>query len=79
MTQSKLSRIEKALRRSKRDKPKIEIVWRVVGDDGRGLVRLADGTLLDEDFYYDELRKQGHKVVVVDWLSAETSKSEQNF
>ncbi len=64
---NKLQRIERALRGNRRNRPKIAVFWRVCDDEGHGLVRLEDGTLLDEDFYFDELRKQGNAVIVVDW------------
>ncbi len=80
MAKQKVERIERALRHNRREKPEIRPVFRVYDEQtGRGLVCLEDGTLLDEAYYLAELRAKGERVITLDWLSTETSKSEQIF
>ncbi len=62
----KLSRIERALRGSRRERPRFAVLWRVIGDDGRGLVVTPEGTF-DEAYYLAELRAKGERVIVLDW------------
>ncbi len=70
MSKQTVSRIEKALRHNRREKPKIALFWRYMDADGRHMVRTPEGDFEQsafERYYAPVLREQG-RVIVLDWL-----------
>ncbi len=71
MAKQTIERMEKALRHTRREKPKIEVLWRVFDHDtGQTLVKTPEGWIEEQAFwqlYAPALREQG-RVIELNWL-----------
>ncbi len=70
MSKQTVQRLERNLRHTRREKPKIEVFWRYTDADGRHMVRTPEGDFEQSAFdryYAPFLREQG-RVIELNWL-----------